>query len=208
MHISEGILSGPVLAAGAVVATAGVAVGLKSMRNRDIPKTALLTSAFFVIALIHVPLGPTNAHLVMNGLVGIILGWCAFPAILVALALQALFFQFGGFTSLGVNVMNMAAPALVCFWLFRFAARGRKLTLFASFLCGFLGVMLGTMMMALCLATTEKAFVPIAKLVVAAHIPVAIVEGIITVAAIGFINRLMPELFSLRENKNAPGSIC
>ncbi|NHZ72019.1 MAG: cobalamin biosynthesis protein CbiM, partial [Aquificales bacterium] len=32
----------------------------------------------------------------------------AFPAILVALTLQALLFQFGGFTVLGVNTFNMA----------------------------------------------------------------------------------------------------
>jgi cobalt/nickel transport system permease protein len=38
-----------------------------------------------VASLIHVPIGPSNAHLILNGLVGLLLGWGAFPAILVAL---------------------------------------------------------------------------------------------------------------------------
>ena len=45
------------------------------------------------------------------------------PAIFVALILQAVFFGYGGITVLGVNTVVMAAPALVCSYLF--AARIR-----------------------------------------------------------------------------------
>jgi len=41
-----------------------------------------------------------------------------FSAILVALALQAVFFQFGGITSLGVNTVIMALPAVACYYIF------------------------------------------------------------------------------------------
>ena len=70
-------------------------------------QVGILSSAFFMASLIHVPIGPSSVHLLLNGIVGLLLGWGAFPAILVGLALQAMFFQFGGITVLGVNTLNV-----------------------------------------------------------------------------------------------------
>ncbi|MDY0241405.1 MAG: energy-coupling factor ABC transporter permease, partial [Rhodospirillaceae bacterium] len=77
----DGILSAPVLIAGGAVALAGIAWALRRLDADDIPRTALVTAAFFVAALIHFPVGPTSVHLILNGLTGIMLGWTAFPAI-------------------------------------------------------------------------------------------------------------------------------
>ncbi|MDD5642485.1 MAG: energy-coupling factor ABC transporter permease, partial [Syntrophales bacterium] len=98
MHISEGVLSPAVLAGGAGLAVVGTAIGLKKMDYEAIPRVAILSAAFFVASLIHVPVGPVGLHLVLNGLMGLLLGWVAVPAILIALFLQALLFQFGGLT--------------------------------------------------------------------------------------------------------------
>ena len=60
MHISDGILDLPVLAAG--FAGAGV-LAVATMRNMDmeeIPKISIITSVFFVSSLIKVPVGPTS----------------------------------------------------------------------------------------------------------------------------------------------------
>ena len=114
MHISEGVIAAPVLIAGAAGAVAGCAIGLKKLDMENTPKVAVLSSAFFVASLIHVPIGPTSVHLVLNGLVGFLLGWISFPALLVALLLQAVLFQFGGITTLGVNTVVMALPAVAC----------------------------------------------------------------------------------------------
>jgi len=119
MHISEGVLSAPVLLAGAVLSLVGLTLGLKKIKNEDIPKVAVLSSAFFVASLIHIPIGPTSAHLVLNGLVGMLLGWSAFPSIFVALVLQAILFQFGGLTTLGVNTFSMAMPGVLSYYIFR-----------------------------------------------------------------------------------------
>ncbi|MDA3786018.1 MAG: energy-coupling factor ABC transporter permease, partial [Deltaproteobacteria bacterium] len=118
MHLAEGILSGPILLGGAVLAVAGTAIGLKKIDQERIMTTALLGAAFFVATLVHVPVGPGSAHLLLNGLMALILGWGCFPAILVALVLQALFFQFGGFTVLGVIVVVIAGSGLLgsCFF--------------------------------------------------------------------------------------------
>lgn len=119
MHIEEGILSPPVLIAGTVCAAAGVAMGLKKMDAQDIPRVGVLTATFFVASLIHVPFGVASAHLILNGLLGILLGWVAFPAIFIGLTLQTLFFGYGGLSVLGVNTLTMALPAVLCHYLFR-----------------------------------------------------------------------------------------
>ena len=124
MHISEGVLSAPVLVGCGALAAAGVGIGLAKMREEDVVKTAVLSSALFVATLIRVPLGPSAMHLILNGLAGLILGWQVFPAFAVALLLQATLFGFGGISTLGVNVLILGVPGIVCYYLFIAAARG------------------------------------------------------------------------------------
>jgi cobalt/nickel transport system permease protein len=195
MHISEGVLSGPVLISGIVLTAAGVGIGLKKLNYDRIPRAAILSAAFFVASLIHVPIGPSSVHLILNGIVGLILGWGAFPVILVALALQAVFFQFGGITTLGVNTMNMALPAVFCYYLFAgLVGRRPSIALPAAFLCGALSVFLGAIMVGLALTFTEENFLKVSYLVVMAHLPVMIIEGIITAFCVAFLRRVQPEM--------------
>lgn len=199
MHISEGVLSAPVLVAGALLSAGGVAIGLKKMSYEKIPEVAVLSSAFFVASLIHVPIGPSSVHLVLNGLVGVILGWMAFPSILVALALQALLFQFGGFTSLGANTFNMAAPAVTAYYLFNSLIKRRHnlISMIAGFCAGMIGVGLGALFVAMALITTGESFLNVAKLLVIGHLPVMVIEGIITSFCIIFLKKVKPEIIGV-----------
>ena len=195
MHISEGVLSGPVLISGAALAAVGTAIGLKKLDYDQIAKAGMLSAAFFVASLIHIPIGPANAHLILNGLVGILLGWAAFPAILVALVLQAAFFQFGGITTLGVNTLVMAVPAVFCYLIFgRYVHRGSRAAAIASFSCGFIAVFLSGLLLGLSLIFTEENFLEVSGIIVAAHIPVMIIEGIITAVCVAFLRKVRPEM--------------
>ena len=195
MHISEGVLSGPVLLSGAALAAAGTAIGLKKLDYDHIAKAGMLSGAFFIASLIHVPLGPTSVHLIMNGIVGLLLGWAAFPAILVALALQAAFFQFGGITTLGVNTIIMALPAVVCHHLFApLLRRSPAVALTAAFTCGFLAVTMGGIILGLALMFTEERFFEVAAAVVAGHLPVMIIEGIVTALCVAFLKKVQPSM--------------
>ncbi len=196
MHISEGVLGASVLATGAVLTAAGVAVGLKKMDYEKLPQVAVLSSVFFVASLIHVPVGPSAAHLVLNGLCGLLLGWAAFPAILVALTLQALLFQFGGLTTLGLNTFNMAFPAVLVWLLFgRFVQSPKAFVRRAAeFTAGAAGIFLSGLLVAASLVATGEAFSTSARLVVAAHIPVMLIEGLITVFVVEFVKQLRPEM--------------
>jgi len=139
MHISEGILSPAILTGGAALTAIAVGIGLKKIDYEEIPNIGILTSGFFIASLIHIPIGPASVHLVLNGMLGLILGWKAFPAILVGLALQALFFQFGGITTLGINTLNMALPAVICYYLFGWGIKkssGRLIFIITAFASG------------------------------------------------------------------------
>jgi len=151
--------------------------------------------AFFVASLVHVPLGPASIHLIMNGVVGLLLGWAAFPALLVALLLQGVFFQFGGLTTLGVNTLIMAVPAIVCYYLFApLVRRGGTVALAGAFGCGFLAVLLGGVIVAAALMFTEENFLEVAVLVLTAHIPVMIIEGIVTAFCVAFLKKVQPAM--------------
>ncbi|MBW1634734.1 MAG: cobalt transporter CbiM [Deltaproteobacteria bacterium] len=200
MHISEGILSPPVLIAGAAVAAAGTAIGLKKLNYDKVMGVSILTATFFVASLIHVPLGPGNVHLILGGLMGILLGWSCFPAILVALFLQTIFFQYGGLLVLGVNTTIMALPAVICFYLFRtwFKKDGKKRKL-AAFSCGFLSILISSLLVALALSLTDKGFIRAAELIVAAHIPIMFIEGIITMFTVSFLAKVQPEFLQIND---------
>jgi cobalt/nickel transport system permease protein len=201
MHISEGVLSAPVLISGAIIAAGGVTVGLKKTANEKIPEVGVMSAAFFVASLIHVPLGPTSVHLILNGLVGLLLGWASFPAILVGLVFQAILFQFGGLTTLGVNTVTMALPAVAGYYLFGPAVRSRndKIALGAAFLCGAFSVAGAAALVAFALFWTGQSFLEAGKMVVYAHVPVMIIEGILALFCVAFLRKVKPGLLEVKK---------
>ena len=121
VHISDGVLRVPWLAAGFAGMAVLMVLGAWRIRDEEIPKVAVLTAAFFVASLVHVPIpaGPiSSVHLLLTGLLGVVLGVRAALAIPVGLFLQAALMGHGGFTTLGVNSCVMALPALLAWQLF------------------------------------------------------------------------------------------
>ena len=193
MHISEGVLSGPVLLAGGVLATAGTAVGLKNLDYDRIAHVGILSSAFFIASLIHVNVGPASVHLILNGIVGLLLGWAAIPAILVALVLQCLFFQYGGLTTLGVNTIVMALPAVLCYhFLGPLVRREGSVATTAAFATGSGSVLLSSLLLGISLLFTEESFLEVVGLILAANLPVMVIEGIVTVFCVAFLKKVHP----------------
>jgi len=200
MHIADGVLSAPVLISGIALSIAGIGYGLQRLDYERIPQVAVLSSAFFVASLIHLPIGFSSVHLVLNGLLGLILGWVAFPALAIALFLQAILFGFGGISTLGINVFNLALPAILCFYLFHHAARHTRresLQFLCGFLAGALAIIFSTCLIALSLFWSGEEFIGVIRLVLIAHIPVMIVEGIITGFIVVFLQQVRPELLTI-----------
>lgn len=198
-HIPDGVLSIPVLVGGAVVAAAGVAVALGRLDEGTIPRTAILSAAFFACSLVAVPVGPSSVHLLLSGLMGLILGVLAIPAVLVALVLQAVLFGFGGLTTLGVNTVNIALPgvlfgALFAPWVMR-ADPARAA--FLAGLCAALSVAATGGGVALALALSSSEFVPAANVILVTYVPLIIGEALVTGFAAGFLKRVKPDALAL-----------
>lgn len=209
MHISDGVL--PIsVTVGAYVVSAGLAAwSARRTGSEDLPKVAVVTSAFFVASLIHVPLGPTSVHLLMSGLAGALLGPVAFLSIGLGLLLQSMLFQFGGLTAMGANALMMGLPAMACGWFFqKYKGRTQLRQTIIGGLAGGLGTALAAVILAVLLATGGEDFFGVAKIALLAHVPVIIIEGIVSAFTIGFLARVKPALLQpsfLRPTRVAHG---
>ena len=192
MHISEGVLSTQILIAGWAASGLGVAIGLKKLETEKITRTALVSSAFFLASLVHFKLGPSSTHLTLIAPAGLLLGWQVFPALLAALFLQAVLFNFGGFLVLGVNLFVMAAPGLAAYLLFKKFIIKYNSFIFA-FIAGAFAVLLAALLAGLALALSNHEFINISKILFAVNLPLALIEGGVTALLIAWLKRAAPE---------------
>jgi len=201
MHITEGIAPVPVALAGGIIAAGGVAVGLRAMKDEQIPRAALMSAAIFASSLlVRLPVGPSSVHPVLNGLTGVLLGWAAVPVFLVALFLEALLFQFGGITTLGINTVTMAFPAVVCYALFNRPlqrCRGTNAAFLLGVGAGVTALILSFLLWAAALVLSGKSFVLVVKLACLPHLFITGAEGILTGFVVAFLARVYPGVFAL-----------
>lgn len=209
MHIPDGILPVPVTGAGYAATAVTTWYSIRRIKQKedprqDIPKASLLTAAFFVVSWIHIPMPPASVHLVLNGLLGALLGYYAFPAILIGLSFQAVMFGHGGLTTLGVNVMIMGLPAIAAHYIFRLRKFGnkesrRKVGAF-GFLSSAVAMTMSVAMFVVILLTNlpadldveiERAAIYTLAL---AHVPLIFIEGTITALLVLFLQRVRPRI--------------
>ncbi len=111
MHVSDGFLEAPVIAA-----TAVISIGILSVVAKKTPATELSSpmagaSAAFVIAaqMVNFPVASAvSGHIIGGVLVAILLGWRVSVLVMTAvLVIQAMLFQDGGVAALGANILNL-----------------------------------------------------------------------------------------------------
>jgi cobalt/nickel transport system permease protein len=210
VHIADGILAWPWWSGGFAVAAALALLGAWRMRDEEIAKTALMTAAFFVASSIHVKAFPTSVHLLLNGLVGVILGRRAALAIPVGLFLQAALLQHGGLLALGVNSCVMVLPALMAWQMFALLGRlplFRRKWFLLGLLIGTSATLATVVLNSLVLAWGGQESWPVlAKLVFLAHLPVVAVEGVVVGFTVSFLAQVKPEMLGLvlREKTECP----
>jgi len=209
MHIPDGVTSIPVIASGYGVAAAATAYSIyrinrKENPREDIPKASLLTAAFFVASWIHIPIPPTSIHLVLSGLMGAILGYYAFPAILIGLFFQAVMFQHGGLTTLGINACIMGLPAIVSHFVFRLRNIGnvesRIKTGIYGFLAGAIAISISIGLFVLVAVNSISGTIDVAGeraaiyALAIAHLALIPIEGAITAMLAVFLLRVRPQI--------------
>lgn len=209
MHIPDGYLPAEVVISGYVVTGLATWYSLKKINERkepraEIPKASILTAAFIVVSLIHIPIPPTSVHLMLSGLMGILLGFYAFPAILIGVLFQTVLFHHGGITTVGINTMNFGIPALITYRLFHPLLKkveiNRKSVSLIGFSAGMIGSALSVLMFTLILInfipaelnliSEKKALITLSL----AHIPVIIIEGIVSAIILAYLLKAKPKL--------------
>ncbi len=195
MHLSDGILPAPVLVAGFVSAGALGWWGARNIREEEVPRIAVFTAAFFCASLVHFRVPPTSVHLLFNGLLGVVLGRRALLAIPVGLGLQAALLGHGGLTTLGVNATMFGLASGLAGWVYGGLARGRRPGLFVSgMVAAAVGVLVSGVLLTGILWWMGEGFVVVAQYALLAHVPVMLVEGIVTGFVVEFLGRVKPAL--------------
>ena len=195
-HIPDGVLSLPVLAVGTLAGAGGLWLGVRQLGDRDIPRTALLAAVFFIASSLAISLGPTSVHLLLGGLMGLMLGWKAFPAIFVGLLLQGLLFGFGGLTVLGVELLNMALPGVLLAITIRpfiSAAHPTRSAALAG-LAAALSVLVTAGLVGLEIAVSEPAFAPAVGVMAVAYLPLSVLEAAVTAFVTLYLLKVKPEM--------------
>ncbi len=211
MHISEGILPAQLCISGYGLTSLITWYSLRQINRllnpqATIPKASLLTAAFFVASSIHIPIPPASVHLVLNGLLGTLLGYYAFPAILIGLFFQGIMFGHGGLTTLGINALIMGIPAVLAHQIFQLryvVGNGMNKNLSISIFgfiagavaIGFSSLIFFTVIITNVPAGFDKSLEQTAIYgLMISHIPLMVIEGVLTAMIVGFLRRIMPEL--------------
>ncbi len=192
MHISDGILTAPIVISTSVVSLGLVIYSLKHLKDDDIALVSAMSAMFFISSFIHIPLGPTQIHLIMIGVIGILLGSKVFIAVFIALLLQATLLGYGGLSSLGANLLIMALPAFITYILVSRGLLNSFAVKIRYFLIGFIPICLATLFMALLLALSKEEYLYAAYTVMAANVPVMIIEGLVTLFLINYLKKSIP----------------
>jgi cobalt/nickel transport system permease protein len=201
VHLSDGAFSTGWTATGFAGTAILLLIAMWRVREEEIPRIGLLSAAFFVGSSIHIKLAllPTSVHLILNGLVGVVLGRRAPLAIVVGLLLQCLLLAHGGLTTLGLNTCIIAIPAVIAGWAYP-VLRTLRVPPFAR------GVLLGGGAVALAvifnflvlLFVGKEDWSTLAKLVLLAHLPVVVVEGLMLGVIVQYLEMVKPEMLGSR----------
>jgi cobalt/nickel transport system permease protein len=134
-------------------------------------------------------------HLILNGLVGVVLGRRAPLAVSVGLLLQFLLLNHGGLTTLGLNACIIGIPALAAGWCYPalrrlgFSPLARGVVLgagaaAAAVVLNFLVLLFGG----------KDDWATLARLVLLAHVPVVIIEGLMLGVIVRYLEKVKPEM--------------
>jgi cobalt/nickel transport system permease protein len=208
MHMADALLSPAVGASFWTIS--GACLGFcarkvrKTLDDHKVPLMGVLGAFVFAAQMINftIPGTGSSGHLGGGLLLAILLGpHAAFLTISSVLVVQAFFFADGGLLALGTNVFNLGVfPCFAGLPLFR-ALAGRNpsasRTTGAAVAAAAVGLELGAMgvvAQTLLSGRSELTLGPFAALMGGIHLPIGIIEGIVTAVVVGYVFRVRPEL--------------
>jgi cobalt/nickel transport system permease protein len=211
LHIPDGFLSLPISLLFWAVTILLIAIAARrtqgELGERQVPLMGVMAAFIFAAQMINFPVaGGTSGHLLGGALAAITLGpWAGMLVMTSVIGVQALLLQDGGLVVMGANVFNMGLlTGLIGYGLYRgVAGKGRAVRLSAAGAAAWLSVMAGALATAfqLWLSGTARLEVVVPAML-GVHALIGVGEALVTVAALGFILQIRPDLV---EAQKAPG---
>ncbi|UYP18570.1 energy-coupling factor ABC transporter permease [Rhodococcus sp. Z13] len=211
LHMSDGLVDARASAWFFLIAVIGVGIAVWYARSdldkRSVPTAALVTALVFALQVVDVPVLPdVSGHVVGAALAAILLGpFVGALAVTLVLVVQAFVFADGGLSALGSNVTNMVLIAVAAAFLTATALRallehrrvrsGALVLGPASFAAGFVSVLAAVTGFVVEYALGGSTAVPLSNIgfLYATHVPVGLVEGVVTAALVLAVARVSPE---------------
>jgi len=216
MHISNGIINGPVAAVFAAFALAALALcvvrGRQDLDERLAPMAGLVAAFIFAVQMLNFPIftGAVSGHLLGGALATMLVGpWVGALCVAVVLIVQALVFGDGGVAMLGLNITNMAvigtavAYPLVAL-LLRLLPRtvsGLAATAVVASVVSVLAAAMGFVVQYWLGGTTDlgSGLVGLAGTMAGVHLLIGVGEGLITATTVVTVAKVRPDLvYALR----------
>ncbi len=209
MHMANELLSVPVAAGTLAIAAAGLGLVCRKLRriitSDKLALMGVLGAFVFAAQMVNfqLPAMPgTSGHLVGAVLLAIILGPHAAAIVISSVVIvQCLIFQDGGLLALGCNLINMAlVPSYLGYSIYKTITNGSP---------GSLRIYIGMMLACMIAVETGAVLVPIEAALsgvlavpfltflitmLGVHLLVGLVEGLITVAVLGYLQQVRPDI--------------
>jgi len=220
MHIPDAVLSPGVAAATGVVAAAGLALGLRTLRARASDRTTVLMgmmSAFvFAAQMVNFPVFPgVSGHLLGGVLAAVMLGpWAGAVAIAAVLLVQCFLFGDGGLYALGANFVNMgligAVAGYAIYAPIRRAVGGRGGVILGGMVAAWFSVLLASGAFAVELAASGRAgaggFLRVLGWMALVHAVIGLGEALITGLVLRSVLLARPDLIDDPELRGKPSA--
>jgi len=212
LHISNGIVNGPVSAAFGALAVVALAICVARARtdldDRLAPMAGLVAAFIFAAQLLNFPVVTgVSGHLLGGVLAAMLVGpWVGALCVSTVLVVQALFAD-GGVTALGLNITNMAligtaAGYLLIALLLRVLPKNPTGLAITAFVASVVSVTVAAMGFVLEYAlggTTEISIGTVAAAMGGVHVLIGIGEGLIAATTVVTVAKVRPDLvYALR----------
>lgn len=209
MHMANELLSVPVATGTLAIAAAGLGFICRKLRriitSDKLALMGILGAFVFAAQMVNfqLPAMPgTSGHLVGAVLLAIILGPHAGALVISSVVIiQCLIFQDGGLLALGCNLINMAlVPSYLGYFLYKMATAGLfspLRTYTGTILACVIAIEAGAVLVPIQAAISRVLAVPFSTFLitmVGVHFLVGLIEGLVTVAVLGYLQQVRPDI--------------
>jgi len=209
MHMANELISVPV--AGGTVAIAAVGLGAICRKAREVVSSdrialmGILGAFVFAAQMVNfqLPAMPgTSGHMIGAVLLAVILGPHAGAIVISSVVIiQCLIFQDGGLLALGCNIINMAiVPSYLGYFLYKAVTAGSSGSLriyIGAVLASVAAIEAGAVLVPIQAGLSGVLVVPFSTFLITmlgVHLLVGLVEGVITVAVLGYLQQVRPDI--------------